>query len=58
MSASRNGRLLAEERLAPKGIKLYWMLGNDDPNELEEVLEGGAVGRIRRRDGPANGRRA
>jgi Icc-related predicted phosphoesterase len=30
---------LAQERLAPKGIKLYWMLGNDDPNELEQVLQ-------------------
>ncbi len=30
--------MLAEQRLAPKGIKLYWMLGNDDPNELEVVL--------------------
>ena len=29
---------LAAERLAPQDIKLYWMLGNDDPTELEDVL--------------------
>jgi Icc-related predicted phosphoesterase len=34
----REWTTLAEERLAPKGIKLYWMLGNDDPDALEEVL--------------------
>ena len=29
---------LAAERLAPQRIGLYWMLGNDDPHELEDVL--------------------
>lgn len=30
---------LADERLRPKGIPTYWMLGNDDPTELDAVLE-------------------
>jgi Icc-related predicted phosphoesterase len=30
---------LADERLRPLGIPLYVMLGNDDPNELQEVLD-------------------
>ena len=30
---------LANERLRPKGLPVYWMLGNDDPVELEEVLD-------------------
>ena len=31
--------LLADHRLRPLGIPVYWMLGNDDPGELEQVLE-------------------
>jgi Icc-related predicted phosphoesterase len=30
---------LADERLRPRGIPAYWMLGNDDPPALAEVLE-------------------
>ena len=30
---------LADERLRPLGIPLYVMLGNDDPNELQAVLD-------------------
>ena len=30
---------LADERLRPKGIPAYWMLGNDDPPELAAVLD-------------------
>src|SRR3954462_7756307 len=30
---------LAEERLRPRGTPVYWMLGNDDPPFLAEVLE-------------------
>jgi uncharacterized protein len=30
---------LADERLRPKGIPIYWMLGNDDPPELAAVLD-------------------
>ncbi len=30
---------LADERLRPLGIPLYVMLGNDDPNELQVVLD-------------------
>ena len=29
---------LADERLRPKGLPVYWMLGNDDPAELDSVL--------------------
>jgi Icc-related predicted phosphoesterase len=29
---------LADERLRPLGIPAYWMLGNDDPTELEAAL--------------------
>jgi Icc-related predicted phosphoesterase len=29
---------LADERLRPKGIPLYVMLGNDDPGELRQIL--------------------
>ncbi len=30
---------LAEQRLRPLGKQIYWMLGNDDPQELAEVLD-------------------
>jgi Icc-related predicted phosphoesterase len=30
---------LADERLRPRGIPAYWMLGNDDPPALADVLE-------------------
>src|SRR5258708_31243546 len=30
---------LADERLRPKGIPVYWMLGNDDPPELAPLLD-------------------
>jgi uncharacterized protein len=30
---------LADERLRPRGIPAFWMLGNDDPPALAEVLE-------------------
>ena len=30
---------LADERLRPKGIPIYWMLGNDDPPELAPLLD-------------------
>jgi uncharacterized protein len=30
---------LAEERLKPKNLPVYWMLGNDDPAELSSVLD-------------------
>jgi uncharacterized protein len=30
---------LADERLRPKGIPIYWMLGNDDPVELAPLLD-------------------
>lgn len=30
---------IAEERLAPQGIPLYMMLGNDDEQELTEIIE-------------------
>ncbi len=30
---------LADERLRPKGIPIYWMLGNDDPPELAALLD-------------------
>jgi uncharacterized protein len=30
---------MADERLRPKNLPVYWMLGNDDPSELEEVLD-------------------
>ena len=30
---------MADERLRPKGLPVYWMLGNDDPSELEAVLD-------------------
>src|SRR3954468_19811462 len=30
---------LADERLRPRGIPAYWMLGNDDPPALAEVFE-------------------
>lgn len=30
---------LADERLRPKGIPVYFMLGNDDPSELDAVLD-------------------
>jgi Icc-related predicted phosphoesterase len=35
---------LADERLRPKGIPVYWMLGNDDPNELDAVLDAAPYG--------------
>jgi len=35
---------LADERLRPKGIPVYWMLGNDDPSELDDVLEAAPYG--------------
>lgn len=31
--------LIADHRLRPKGIPVYWMLGNDDPAELDSVLD-------------------
>lgn len=30
---------IADERLRPKGTRLYFMLGNDDPEELAELLD-------------------
>jgi uncharacterized protein len=30
---------LADERLRPRGIPIYWMLGNDDPPELATMLD-------------------
>jgi Icc-related predicted phosphoesterase len=30
---------LADERLRPRGTPVYWMLGNDDPPELEAALD-------------------
>lgn len=30
---------LADERLRPKGIPVYWMLGNDDPADLAGALD-------------------
>jgi uncharacterized protein len=30
---------LADERLRPHGIPIYWMLGNDDPPELAPMLD-------------------
>jgi uncharacterized protein len=30
---------LADERLRPRGIPIYWMLGNDDPPELSAMLD-------------------
>jgi Icc-related predicted phosphoesterase len=30
---------LANERLRPRGIPVYWMLGNDDPPELAPLLD-------------------
>ena len=30
---------LADERLRPRGIPIYWMLGNDDPPELTTMLD-------------------
>ena len=30
---------IADERLRPKGVPLYFMLGNDDPPELAELLD-------------------
>lgn len=30
--------VLADERLRPLGIPVYWMLGNDDPPQLHDVL--------------------
>jgi len=35
---------LADERLRPKGIPIYWMLGNDDPAELAPLLDGAPWG--------------
>ena len=47
---------IAEERLKPAGIPLYMMLGNDDEEELREVIEGSdwvhhAEGRVCRVEG-------
>lgn len=40
MSARLRGWLaLADERLRPKGIPLYFMLGNDDPVQLRPILD-------------------
>jgi Icc-related predicted phosphoesterase len=30
---------LADERLRPRGLPVYWMLGNDDPTELSGALD-------------------
>jgi uncharacterized protein len=35
---------LADERLRPNGIPFYFMLGNDDPKELGEVLDAAPYG--------------
>src|SRR5207248_8735798 len=35
---------LADERLRPKGLPVYWMLGNDDPTELAELLDSAPYG--------------
>ena len=35
---------LADERLRPRGIPIYWMLGNDDPPELAALLDGAPWG--------------
>jgi Icc-related predicted phosphoesterase len=40
MAARLRGWLaLADERLRPKGIPLYFMLGNDDPAQLQPILD-------------------
>ncbi len=39
---------LADERLRPKGIRLYVMLGNDDPAELRAILDEAPWGDARR----------
>jgi uncharacterized protein len=36
---------LAAERLAPLGVPAFWMLGNDDPPALREVLDAAPYGR-------------
>lgn len=35
----RTWMALADERLRPKGIPIYVMLGNDDPRELQPILD-------------------
>ena len=35
---------IADERLRPRGVPLYFMLGNDDPAELAELLDGAPWG--------------
>ena len=35
---------LADERLRPKGIPAYWMLGNDDPADLDAALDAASWG--------------
>ncbi len=35
---------LADERLRPMGVPLYFMLGNDDPEELAQLLDGAPWG--------------
>lgn len=35
---------LADERLRPTGVPIYFMLGNDDPAELRDVLDAAAYG--------------
>jgi uncharacterized protein len=47
---------MAEERLRPQGLPLYFMLGNDDPPALKELLDQApwgehAEGRVMRIDG-------
>jgi uncharacterized protein len=38
LSRLRGWMELADERLRPTGIPVFWMLGNDDPPELQEAL--------------------
>jgi Icc-related predicted phosphoesterase len=54
----RGWMALADERLRPTGIPVYWMLGNDDPPELQEALRTApwgeaAEGRVLEIDGHA-----
>jgi Icc-related predicted phosphoesterase len=47
LMSDRLGRwmALADERLRPRGTPVFWMLGNDDPPELEAVLDTASWGR-------------
>jgi uncharacterized protein len=54
----RDWMALAEERLRPLGVPVFWMLGNDDPPTLQDVLRDApygeaAEGRVLEVDGHA-----